>query len=108
MTDMPFKLHSSGLTVAIRLTPNARKTGFGGLMKTAEGKTALKVSVNAVPEDGKANKALMDFLAKSWGLPKSSFSLLSGQTNRLKTILITGDGPALLAQLSKTDFFQAL
>jgi uncharacterized protein YggU (UPF0235/DUF167 family) len=57
--------------------------------------------VNAVPEDGKANKALIAFLAKSWKLPKSSFSLLSGQTSRLKVILITGNGPALLGQLSE-------
>jgi len=96
---MPFKLHPSGLTVAIRLTPNARKTGFDGLMAVANGKTALKVSVNVAPEDGKANKALIDFLAKSWKLPKSSLSLLSGQTNRLKIILIEGDGPALMTRL---------
>ena len=97
---MPFKLHPSGLTIAIRLTPNARKTGFDGLMAVADGKTALKVAVNVAPEDGKANKALIDFLAKSWKLPKSSFSLLSGQTSRLKIILITGDGPALMTRLS--------
>ncbi len=99
--NMPFKLHPSGLNVAIRLTPNARQTGFDGVMKTAEGKTVLKVSVNVPPEDGKANKALVAFLAKSWRLPKSSFSLVSGQSSRLKVILITGDGPALLAQLAK-------
>lgn len=99
MTHMPFKIHASGLTVAIRLTPNARKTGFDGIMKTADGKTLLKISVNTVPEDGKANKALMEFLAKSWRLPKSSFSLLSGQTSRLKTILVAGDGPLLLERL---------
>ena len=98
---MPFKLHPAGLTVSIRLTPNARKTGFDGLMAVADGKTALKVSVNVVPEDGKANKALIDFLAKSWKLPKSSFSLLSGQTNRHKVILITGDGQALMASLTE-------
>ena len=84
----------------IRLTPNARKTGFDGLMTVSEGKKALKVAVNVVPEDGKANKALIDFLAKNWKLPKSSFSLFSGQTSRLKTIHIAGDGPALMARLS--------
>lgn len=98
---MPFKLHSQGLTVAIRLTPNAHKTGFDGLAALPEGKTALKVSVNVAPEDGKANKALIDFLAKSWKLPKSSLSLLSGQTSRLKIILISGNGPALLTRLSE-------
>lgn len=97
---MPFKIHTSGLTVAIRLTPNARNTGFGGLMDVADNKTALKVSINAVPEDGKANKELIAFLAKSWKLPKSALSILSGHTSRLKIILIEGDGKQILAQLS--------
>jgi hypothetical protein len=96
---MPFKIHNSGLTVAIRLTPNARRAEFGGLMDIGDNKTALKVSINAVPEDGKANKELIAFLAKAWKLPKSSLSLLSGHTNRLKVILIEGDGKALLARL---------
>jgi hypothetical protein len=105
---MPFKIHSSGLTVAIRLTPNARTCAFGGRMDVGNGQTALKVSINAVPEDGKANKELIAFLAKSWKLPKSSLSLLSGHTNRQKVILIEGDGKALLAQLMKhsPDLFQ--
>lgn len=101
MHDMPFKNHPSGLTVTIRLTPNARKTGFDGLADIADGKKALKVSVNAVPEDGKANKALLDFLAKSWDVPKSSLSLLSGQTNRVKVVLVEGNSTALMAKLEK-------
>lgn len=105
---MPTKLHQAGLTVTIRLTPNARRDAFDGRMPVADGKTAIKVSVNAVPEDGKANKALIDFLAKSWSLPKSSFSLLSGQTNRVKVVLIEGDGQKLREQLLKQspDLFQ--
>lgn len=98
---MPFKIHASGLTVTIRLTPNARRCGFDGRMAVANNETALKVSVNAVPEDGKANKALIDFLAKSWKVPKSSLSLLSGHTSRVKIILIEGDGKNLLAQLQQ-------
>ncbi len=97
---MPLELHPSGLKVTVRLTPNARKSGFNGLMETADGKTALKISVNVPPEDGKANKALIAFLAKSWKLPKSSISLLSGTTNRLKTLLVNGDGPALMERIT--------
>jgi len=105
---MPFKIHTEGLTVAIRLAPNARSCAFGGRMDTGNGQTALKVSINAVPEDGKANKELIEFLAKSWKLPKSSLSLLSGHTSRLKVILIEGDGKELMARLLKQtpDLFQ--
>ncbi|MBU6475815.1 MAG: DUF167 domain-containing protein [Alphaproteobacteria bacterium] len=97
---MPLKPHPSGLTVAVRLTPNARKTVFNGYTLTADGGTALKISVNVPPEDGKANKALIAFLAKSWKLPKSSISLLSGAASRLKILLVGGDGQALMARIS--------
>jgi uncharacterized protein (TIGR00251 family) len=96
---MPFKIHASGLTVLIRLTPNARRSEINGKMDSGDGKTALRISINAVPEDGKANKELIAFLAKAWKLPKSSFSLLSGHTNRQKVILIEGDGKKLLSHL---------
>lgn len=97
---MPFKLKDSGLIVNIRLTPNARKNEICGLVKVAENKTAIKIAINAVPEDGKANKALIDFLAKRLKLPKSSISLISGQTNRLKTVFIEGDAEKIIKTLS--------
>lgn len=96
---MPFQTRQDGLAIAIRLTPQARRDAIDGVMDAADGKRALKVSINAVPEDGKANKALLDFLAKTWKLPKSSLSLLSGHTSRHKLVLAAGDASALLAQL---------
>ncbi len=96
---MPFKIHTSGLTVNIHLTPNARDSRFHGLTKITNEKTALKISINAIPEDGKANKKLIAFLAKTWELPKSSMSLLSGHTHRRKILLIKGDGQHLLQKL---------
>jgi len=96
---MPFQPHSKGATVNIRLTPGARKEGFFGVADAGDGKQALKVSVRAVPEDGKANKALIELLADEWKLPKSALSLLSGATNRQKTVLIEGDTRKLIASL---------
>ncbi|HRI75560.1 MAG TPA: DUF167 domain-containing protein [Alphaproteobacteria bacterium] len=96
---MPFQLHSKGVTVRIRLTPGARQTAVQGFADEAGGADAgrfLKISVNAVPEDGKANRALVDFLAQEWGLPKSAFSLISGDTSRQKTLLIEASEPAIL------------
>lgn len=96
---MPFHLHSKGVTVRIRLTPGARQTAVQGFADEAGGADAgrlLKISVNAVPEDGKANRALVDFLAREWGLPKSAFSLISGDTSRQKILLVETDAPAVL------------
>ena|SRR6218665_3064931 len=100
---MPFQLHSKGVTARIRLTPAARKTAFQGFADAAGDAQAgrmLKISVNAVPEDGKANRALLEFLASEWGLPKSALSLLSGDTSRQKTVLAeAADAAGLLATL---------
>ena len=61
--------------------------------------SALKVSVSAPPEDGKANVALIKLLAKAWSVPKSSLSVLVGQTARNKVVHITGDPEFLEEQL---------
>lgn len=49
----------------------------------------LKVRITAPPVDGKANEHLIRFLAKSFGVPKSNITLLSGETGRDKRISIT-------------------
>lgn len=51
---------------------------------------ALKIRLQAPPVDGKANKALMDFLAKIFGLPPSRIEILKGKTGRKKSALIRG------------------
>lgn len=98
---MPFRAQEKGVTVQIRLTPGARKTGLTGLMDIGEGKTALKVAVNVPPEDGKANKALIALLAKEWKLPKNAISLVSGAASRHKVVFIEGDAGALLLQFAR-------
>ena len=62
---------------------------------------SLKISVTAIPEDGKANKALFALLAREWKLPKSALSLLSGDTHRQKVVLVEGDGGALISRLQE-------
>ena len=49
---------------------------------------ALNVRVRALPEDGAANRAVIATLAKALKLPKSDFSVLSGETSRSKTLLL--------------------
>lgn len=95
---MPLRPHSKGVSISVRLTPSARRDAYQGVMDTPEGR-ALKISVTAIPEDGKANKALIAFLAKEWKLPKSALSLLSGDTNKNKVLLAEGDTARLTGLL---------
>lgn len=55
----------------------------------------LMASVCAVPEKGRANTALIALLAQALSVPKSTISLESGGTNRLKQLRITGGASAL-------------
>jgi uncharacterized protein (TIGR00251 family) len=50
----------------------------------------FKVKVTAPPVEGKANKALIDLLAKKLGVPKSHIEIISGKSSRLKSIRIDG------------------
>lgn len=87
----PYKRLEDHLRLAIRLTPNAGRDALEGVEENAEGETYLRARVTSVPEKGKANKALIALVAKTVGVPKSSISLVSGETARQKILRIDGD-----------------
>lgn len=84
----------------MRLTPKASVNRIQGLIADAGGGMALKASVTAVPEKGKANAALIKLLAKAWSLPKSSLTVISGVTDRNKVLHIAGDPNVLMKQVT--------
>ena len=71
------------LLLNIKVTPKASKTEFVNIV---EGRVAIRL--NAQPIDGKANKALIDFLSKQFKVAKSRILLIRGENNRLKTVKI--------------------
>lgn len=83
----------------MRLTPNGGRDAVDGVETDASGETRLKMRVSAVPEKGKANKAMIAALAKMLGAPKSSIELLSGDTARQKILRIDGDPEDLIKRL---------
>ncbi|MFH1096563.1 MAG: DUF167 domain-containing protein [Candidatus Desantisbacteria bacterium] len=48
----------------------------------------IKIRVQSPPVDGKANKALINLLAKELGVKKTQVSITSGQTSRLKRVQV--------------------
>ncbi|WP_263411592.1 DUF167 domain-containing protein [Terriglobus tenax] len=68
----------------VRLHPGARKNAI-----TGEHDGALKMALTAPPVDGKANEALLKFVAEWLGIAPSRVQLRSGQTSRTKVVLIT-------------------
>jgi uncharacterized protein YggU (UPF0235/DUF167 family) len=87
------------ISVSVRLTPNGGRDLIDGMETGSDGDAYLKARVSAVPEKGKANKALIILLAKTLGVPKSAISLLSGDTARKKILRIDGDPEDLSKKL---------
>lgn len=91
---------ADGVRLTLRVTPKASRNAIAGLADTASGGKALKVTVTAVPENGKANEAVVKLLAKAWKLPKSSLSVVAGATDRNKILHVAGDPAELTRRLS--------
>ncbi|HAT34065.1 MAG TPA: hypothetical protein DCW29_25450 [Janthinobacterium sp.] len=91
-----------GVRVAVQITANAKKTEVIGVLDDV-----LKVKLHAQPIEGKANEALIRFLADTLSVPRSAITLTHGHTNKRKlleimslklspeavTRLLLGDGP---------------
>lgn len=89
-----FRPVEGGVELLARVTPNAARDAIESVETRADGQARLRVRVTAQPEKGKANKAVIALLSKALGLPKSSFSVTSGETARDKTIRIEAAGAA--------------
>lgn len=71
------------LILQIVVIPNSQKTEIVGVINGE-----LKIKVNAVPEKGRANKVVIEFLAKLTGVAKSNWEVIRGQTSRHKQITV--------------------
>lgn len=74
-----------GLYLELRVQPGARRAGTVGVHGEA-----LKLAVNAPPEDGKANQAVIELLAELLELPRQQVQITRGLSSRSKTALISG------------------
>lgn len=69
--------------LSLHVQPGAKKTEVVGLHGDA-----LKIRLSAPPVDGKANEALVAFIAKKVGAGRTAVELVSGQTSRTKRVRI--------------------
>ena len=89
-----------GFLLSLRVTPNAGRDVIDGVETRDDTSTVLRIRVSAVPDKGKANAAVCILLAKALGVPKSSISVVSGETARMKTMLVAGQGSELVEKLA--------
>ena len=90
----PVRRDGADLLVAVRLTPRASREGLSGVWTDAQGVRWLQASVNAPPDKGRANDALVALLAKTLDAPRTTISLEAGATARLKRLRIRACPPA--------------
>jgi uncharacterized protein YggU (UPF0235/DUF167 family) len=93
----PWRTASSGISVALRVTPRGGRDDIDGIETLANGRSVVKLRVRAVADGGEANRAVRELLARALGVPKANVRLLSGATSRLKQVAIDGD-PAKLGE----------
>ena len=84
-----------GLIVNIKISPNSKKNEI-----INEG-DFTKIKITAQPIDGKANKALIEFLSKNFKIPKTSIKILKGETSKEKTILFETQDEEKLTKLKE-------
>ncbi|EDY82609.1 conserved hypothetical protein [Verrucomicrobiia bacterium DG1235] len=68
--------------LSVKVLPNASRSEIAGWLEDG----SLKIRIQSPPQDGKANKALIAFLAKETGVSKNQISIARGETSRQKLI----------------------
>lgn len=79
-----FENTDKGLIVRLKIIPNSSKN------EIIFENDALKVKITAQPIENKANKALVEFLSKTFKIPKSNIQIIKGELSKGKTLLIQG------------------
>ena len=87
--------------LSLRLTPRCGRDAIDGVEVLADERPVLIARVRAAPADGEANAALIRLVAKALGVPRRDVAVVAGATGRLKRLLISGNGPTLIAALEK-------
>ncbi len=85
MANLTIQEVDGGVAFAAKIVPGSSRTTVSGLLDGM-----VKIKISAVPEKGKANQCLIEFLAKQLGVKKNAISIISGQTNPVKSVQVLG------------------
>lgn len=99
--EAPWTAEPDGVTLWLRLTPKGGRDAIDGVETLADGRVVLKARVRAAPEDGRANAALIELIAKALAAPKRAVTIRSGETSRLKKLFIAGDPAPIIDALAR-------
>ena len=84
MSNLAVEETNGGVSFTAKVVPGSG-TAVCGLLDEM-----VKIKVSVAPEKGKANKCLLDFLAKQLGVKRNAVSIISGKTSRVKHVQVLG------------------
>ena len=85
------------IIITVKVVPGSSRTEFAGCQGDL-----YRVKVAAAPEKGKANKVLVDYLARTFNIRKNDIQIQNGLTSRIKQILLRGvSGEDIQSQFTK-------
>lgn len=96
MTQPFVKDTRDGARFLVRVTPRARRTAILGVMEDAQN-IVLRIAVQTPPIEGRANAALIEFLAGVLAVPRSTIEIAAGEHARTKTVLVRGHSAAQIS-----------
>ena len=79
------RAHAEGVVLALKVSPNARKTNASGLWRKS-----LRLRVQAPPVEGKANRAIFSWAARTFNIKAARVELLRGEKASAKSLLLRG------------------
>ncbi len=97
----PLKTDSEDIRFAVRLTPRRGRDALEGWQTDSAGREFLKARVRAPADEGKANAALVELLAKWLDVPRTSIAIMRGKKARLKIIGVQGNPKYLIGRMEK-------
>jgi uncharacterized protein len=77
---------AAGVSFKVRVQPRASRTAITGVL----GDEILKIALAAPPVEGRANEALVRFLAEFFDVPPSAIEIVSGGQSRSKVLRVAG------------------
>ncbi len=94
MDALNWRESERGITFLVRVVPRARRDEIAAVEDGA-----LKVRLTAPPVEGKANEALVKFLAATLGVRSADVEILRGETSRHKLVRVRGASASRLKQI---------
>lgn len=88
-----------GVFLSVKVTPKSSKNQVCGCEEDS-----LKIKIAAAPEKGRANEALVEFVAEWLGIAKSNIQLIQGATSRYKRLFIKGIKQAAITNKLEKQF----